>query len=162
MKLVILSDTHMPKKGKRLPHRLIKELKGANLIIHAGDWNSMEVYDMLSKYAPVKGVHGNTDNEDITANFPAKNIVTIKNFRIGLVHGHGDKKTTEKRAWEAFDEESLDVIIFGHSHIPFLRYFKKVLLINPGSLTDKRTQPYYSFAVMNIEDEVRVEMVFFD
>src|SRR5699024_3515169 len=161
MKVVILSDTHMPKREKKLPPRLIQELKTANLIIHAGDWNSMEVYNMLRKYGPVKGVYGNADNEEMTTNFPAKELLTINGFQIGIVHGHGEKKTTERRAFDAFVEEKVDAIIFGHSHIPFLRYFKKVLLLNPGSRTDKRTQPYYSFAMMEIDEEIRVEFVFF-
>lgn len=161
MRIVILSDTHMPKRGKQLPPRLVQELETSDLIIHAGDWSSMEVYDMLSKYGPVKGVYGNVDNEDIIANFPAKELLTINGFRIGIVHGHGEKRTTEKRAMEAFAGEKVDVIIFGHSHIPFLRYFKKVLLLNPGSPIDKRTQAYYSFAIMEIEEEIRAEFIFF-
>lgn len=161
MKIIVISDTHMPKKGTQLPSRLIQELKTAAFIIHAGDWSSMEVYDTLRKYAPVKGVYGNIESEKIVEKLPSKELLTINGFRIGVVHGHGEKKTTERRAFDAFLDDDVDAIIFGHSHIPLLRYFKKVLLLNPGSPTDKRTQPYYSFAILQIDDEIKAEFIFF-
>lgn len=161
MKIVVTADTHMPKKGRQLPARLVQELPSADLIIHAGDWSSMEVYHELSGYAPVKGVYGNVDNEDIKENFPLSELLELRGYKIGITHGHGEKKTTEKRAFEAFSEDDADVIIFGHSHIPLLRYFKKTLLLNPGSPTDKRWLPNYSFAILEVGDELHAEMVFF-
>ncbi|UJL47249.1 metallophosphoesterase family protein [Virgibacillus sp. NKC19-16] len=161
MKIVIIADTHMPDKGKQLPSRLKKELETTNLIIHAGDWNSMEVHHMLRTYAEVKGVYGNVDSKDIKEHFPAQEILEVHGHKIGVIHGHGDKKTTEKRALEVFEGEEVDIIIFGHSHIPLLRYFKKKLLVNPGSPTDKRKLPYYSFAILTVGEEIRAEHVFF-
>ncbi|MGP4108499.1 metallophosphoesterase family protein [Virgibacillus sp. L01] len=161
MKIIVVADTHMPGKGKQLPARLVKELESAELIIHAGDWKSMEVYSMLSRYAEVKGVYGNVDGDDIKENFALKEIVDVAGHKIGIIHGHGDKKTTEKRAIEAFEGEAMDVIIYGHSHIPMLKYFKKTLLFNPGSPTDKRALPYYSFGILEIDQEVRSEIIFF-
>ncbi|MFQ6731969.1 metallophosphoesterase family protein [Virgibacillus tibetensis] len=114
------------------------------MIIHAGNWNSMDIFHILIKYAEVKGVYGNVDNKDIQEQFSDQEILHINGHKIGIVHGHGEKKTTERRSMEAFEMEDPDVIIFGHSHIPMVRYSKKTLLINPGSPTDKRTLPYYS------------------
>ncbi|MBY0223879.1 metallophosphoesterase family protein [Mammaliicoccus sciuri] len=161
MKVVILSDTHMPKKGSVLPERFLNELDQADHIIHAGDWSTLEVYDILSAYAPVTGVQGNVEDEHIREKMPEREVITLEGFRIGIVHGHGSGKTTDRRAFDAFVDEPVDVIIFGHSHIPLLRYFKKCLLINPGSLMDKRTNPYYSFAVMNLGEGIEVRHVFF-
>ncbi|GAA0611586.1 metallophosphoesterase family protein [Virgibacillus siamensis] len=161
MKIIVTSDTHMPKKGTQLPFRLMKELETAELIIHAGDWSSMRVYDTLQQYAPVKGVCGNIESNEILKKLPSKELLTINGFRIGIVHGHGEKKTTERRAFDTFFDEDANAIIFGHSHIPLLRYFKKTLLLNPGSPTDKRTQPYYSFATLQIDDEINTEFIFF-
>lgn len=161
MKVVVTADTHLPKKGKQLPIRLVQELETTDLIIHAGDWSSMDVYHELSEYAPVKGVYGNIDNTDIKEYFPYKELLEISGYKIGITHGHGEKKTTEKRALEAFSDDEVDVIIFGHSHIPLLRYFKKTLLVNPGSPTDKRWLPNYSFAILEVDEELRTEMVFF-
>ena len=142
MKIVVLSDTHMPKKAKQLPERLLQELPGADVIIHAGDWQTLDVYEQLNTFAPVHGVYGNVDGEEIKAQFPYKQILEFEGRRIGLIHGHGEKKTTEKRVVEAFKDEALDVIIFGHSHLPLVRYVNKTMLFNPGSVTDKRKLPF--------------------
>lgn len=161
MKIVAIADTHIPKKSKQLPDRLIGELKTADLILHAGDWSSIDIYHELCRYAPVEGVYGNIEEKEVKDYFPFKQLIEVGGFKIGITHGHGEKKTTEKRAIEVFKEEMPDVIIFGHSHIPMIRYFKKTLLVNPGSPTDKRQLPFYSFAVLHMNEEIKAEMVFF-
>lgn len=148
MKIVVLSDTHLPKRKKGLPERLLDELKDAELIIHAGDWQTIEVYHELRKYGRVEGVYGNVDEEEIVALLPAKMIVEVGGFRFGITHGHGKGKTTEKRAFAAFEGERVDCIIFGHSHIPVKRYDGDLLIFNPGSPTDKRRQKMFSFGVI--------------
>src|SRR5690606_20764144 len=141
--------------------RLLQACEKADLIIHAGDWKSIEVFEALSKFAEVKGVVGNVDEKSIHAIFPEQERLEVSGFKIGIVHGHGEKQTTEKRALAAFADEEMDVIIYGHSHIPHIRYFGKTLLINPGSPTDKRKLPYYSFAVLKVTDILHAELVFF-
>lgn len=98
MKIVVTADTHIPKSAKQLPSRLLQELETADRIIHAGDWQTIEVYEELQKYAPVDGVCGNVDGEDIRQVMPEKKIIEAGGFTIGIIHGHGEKKTTEKRA----------------------------------------------------------------
>ncbi|WP_018924001.1 metallophosphoesterase family protein [Salsuginibacillus kocurii] len=161
MKWLVISDTHMPKRAKQFPDTLEDELKKVNHIIHAGDFQTMDVYEKLSQYGKLHGVYGNIDEEDLKEQLPAKKTLEIEGFRIGLVHGHGEKKTTEKRVLEAFDEK-MDIIIFGHSHMPLLRYVGKTLLFNPGSVTDKRKLPYYSFGRLHIGEELQAEHVFFN
>ncbi|MYL50690.1 YfcE family phosphodiesterase [Halobacillus litoralis] len=162
MEIIVLSDTHMPKKAKQLPERFLKELKDVDVIIHAGDWQTLDLYETLKDYAPVYGVYGNVDGKEIQNKFPAKQMLEWEGYRIGLIHGHGEKKTTEKRALEAFVEDDVDVLIYGHSHIPVLRYFKKTLLFNPGSLTDKRRVPMYSFGKLSLTEKgIHAEHIFF-
>ncbi|MBU9712143.1 metallophosphoesterase family protein [Evansella tamaricis] len=160
MKIVVVSDTHMPNKAIQLPNRLVHELTTADQIIHAGDWQTIDVYKNLEQYAPVSGVAGNVDGSQIKELFPDKTTICVNGFQIGIVHGHGMKKTTEKRAEEAF-ETPLDCIVFGHSHIPYLRYAGKTLLFNPGSATDKRKLPFYSFGVLTVTEEIRAEHIFY-
>ncbi|WP_028785009.1 metallophosphoesterase family protein [Thalassobacillus devorans] len=162
MKIIVTGDTHMPKKAKQLPGRLLEEIKTADIVIHTGDWSSMEVYHTLAAYKNVYGVYGNVDGEEIQRFFPARQIIQLEGFKIGIVHGDGEKKTTEKRALETFEGEDVDMVIFGHSHIPLLRYFKKLLLFNPGSPTDKRRLPYYSFGILTINEGIKAEHVFFN
>jgi uncharacterized protein len=162
VKIVVLSDTHLPKRKKGLPTRLLEELKNVDLIIHAGDWKTMDVYKELQSFAVVKGVYGNVDGEDIIGLLPSKTIVEVCGFKIGITHGHGKGKTTEKRAVAAFEGESVDCIIYGHSHIPVKRYEGEILIFNPGSPTDKRRQKQYSFGVISISDTIEVEHIFFN
>ncbi|RWR12589.1 metallophosphoesterase [Siminovitchia fortis] len=161
MKIVVTSDTHISGRAKRLPAPLLKECESADLIIHAGDWVEMGVYRELSEYAKVVGVYGNIDGEGIQQHFKAKELIEVNGFKIGVVHGHGESKTTEKRALEAFEEEGADIIIFGHSHIPTIQYYYKVMLMNPGSPTDKRRMPYYSYGILHIDEAFRAEIVMF-
>lgn len=159
MKIIVMADTHMPKKSVKFPNRLCQELEHAELIIHAGDWQTLEVYEELKKYGEVHGVYGNVDDEEIIQQLPKKKVINVAGWKIGIVHGHGAKKTTEKRAMEAFEEE-LDMIIFGHSHLPLLRYIGKTMLFNPGSATDKRKLPFYSFGKLTLSEEIHAEHVF--
>lgn len=161
MKMIVIADTHLTKARKLLPKRLIKELEKSELIIHAGDWISMDVCNELERYAPVKGVFGNADGADITGRFPFKDLFEVYGYTIGLTHGHGENKTTEKRVRDVFSDDEVDIIIFGHSHIPMLRYINHTLLLNPGSPTYKRKLPYYSFAILELGKEMNAEIVFF-
>lgn len=152
MKIVVISDTHMPRMNKKLPDRLIEELKNADAIIHAGDWTTLSVYEALAAYAPTYGVAGNNDGSEIIKKFGYRKLMEIEGCRIGLVHGHGTggRVNTETRAREAFKGKQLHVLIFGHSHIPVMKQLGKMLIFNPGSPTDKRRQPSYSFGMMEL------------
>lgn len=165
MKIVVTSDTHIKEiqTKRKLPKQLIDECASANMIIHAGDFQSIEVYEELNRYAPVKGVYGNVDSEKTREKLPAKQIIHADLFKIGVVHGHGQYKTTEKRAIKAFEDvKDLDIIVFGHSHIAYMRYVGNTLLLNPGSPTDKRKSPYHSYAILHFNGEsMSCEFIYF-
>lgn len=165
MKIVVVSDTHMPRMSKKLPDRLIAELADADAILHAGDWTSADVYTMLAAYAPTYGVSGNNDGPELRKRFGLKKLLKLGGCTIGLIHGHGINKSiaTETRAVEAFRGQRLDVIVYGHSHIPVLKRIGKTMILNPGSPTDKRRQPQYSFAIMRIVDgKVDAQLIAYD
>jgi len=161
MKIVVLSDTHMPKRAKQLPAQLLAELKDADLIIHAGDWQIIDVYHELNSFTRVEGVFGNVDGEEMKKRFPEKQVIEVCGFKLGITHGHGKGGTTEKRAIKAFADEKVDCIIFGHSHIPIKKYHQGILLFNPGSPTDKRRQEKYSFGIFKIHETLKSEHIFF-
>lgn len=152
MRIIVVSDTHMPRMNKKLPDRLLRELGKADAIIHAGDWTKIAVYEELASHAPTFGVSGNNDGEDIVSKFDLRTILNFEGKRIGVVHGHGAaaRTDTESRAILAFKGERLDALIYGHSHIPVLKRRGEMLVLNPGSPTDKRRQALYSFAIMDI------------
>lgn len=164
MLIGVLSDTHMPKMARRLPSRLVQKLKKADLILHAGDWCSLAVWEELSAIAPVEGVAGNNDGSDIVRRFGYKKRLELEGVRIGIVHGHQPlgRSGTERNAMSAFADNPVHVIIFGHSHIPVCKTVGHTLLFNPGSPTDKRRQPQYSFGLLHIHDgKVKAEHLFF-
>jgi putative phosphoesterase len=162
MNIGVISDTHMPKHAKQLPKALIQGLQGVDLIIHAGDWQTLEVYNELIKIAPVDGVAGNVDSAEIVERFGHKKILRFGSFTIGVVHGHGTNKTTEKRVIDAFKNNRVDLIIFGHSHIPLSKDCEGVWLFNPGSPTDKRRQAQFSFGILTLDKDLKARHVYYD
>ncbi|MDC3417704.1 metallophosphoesterase family protein [Aquibacillus salsiterrae] len=162
MKIAIIGDTHMPKRAKQLPPVLVSTLKEVDRIIHVGDWQTLQLYEELATFAPVEGVSGNVDTEEIKDKFPNRLILTFGDVHIGVVHGHGKTNTTEKRAIDAFSFEDVDIILFGHSHIPILKGLNDIILFNPGSPTDKRRQQQFSFGLIVINEAgVKLSHIFY-
>lgn len=162
MLLGIISDTHMPSMARQLPDGLLRDMEKVDYILHAGDWNSMNVYERLSQLAPVDGVAGNTDGMEIVERFGYQKVLEFQSRKFGIVHGHGMRGSTENNALGAFKGEEVDCIIFGHSHIPLIRNVNGILLLNPGSPTDKRRQPQYSYSIVEIGEQLEAKHVFFD
>ncbi|WP_101841859.1 metallophosphoesterase family protein [Halobacillus sp. Marseille-P3879] len=161
MEIVVVADTHLPKGNRKLPERLVEEMKKADLVIHAGDWQTVDIYEQFQQFGELKGVYGNVDSKEVQEAVPRRHVLHLNGFTIGVVHGHGEKKTTEKRVYEEFAEEEADLIIFGHSHLPLLKFVKQTLLFNPGSATDKRRLPYYSFGKLTLDDQIHAEHIFY-
>ncbi|MBN2984125.1 metallophosphoesterase family protein [Cohnella algarum] len=165
MKIVIVADTHMPRMAKKLPEPLERELKRADAILHAGDWTDPKLIGELGAFAPVYGVAGNNDGPDIVKRLGYRKIVRFGPVALGLVHGHGPgaRTDTETNALNAFKGEDVQAVVYGHSHIPVLKEKNGLLVFNPGSPTDKRRQPAYSFGVMEIEGgRLRARHVFYE
>ena len=153
----------MPAKASQLPETLKLGLQRADIILHAGDWTSLDVLAQLSGYAPVYGIAGNNDGPEVVARFGYSRIVECGGKRIGLVHGHGRSGTTERRAMDAFKGQKVDAIVFGHSHVPLCREHNGILMFNPGSPTDKRRQPSYSYGVLQLSGgRLQGKIVYFD
>lgn len=151
MYIVILGDTHMPRMAKKLPAPLISELEKADLILHTGDFAAVDLLNELKIYAPVEAVAGNVDGEELIGLLGKKKVLQLGGATIGLTHGDGKGKTTERRAVDAFSGDTVDAVIFGHSHIPVKKEEDGVWLFNPGSPTDKRRQSQFSFGVMHVD-----------
>ncbi|HET7627344.1 MAG TPA: metallophosphoesterase [Bacillales bacterium] len=163
MKVGIVSDTHMTTRRNIFPDPLLKGLEDVELIIHAGDWQTLEVYEQLSEIAPVEGVAGNVDDMEIIERFGHKKLLTLNGYTIGVTHGHlGKGRTTPEHARSMFEEDDPDLIIFGHSHIPLDEEIDGVRMFNPGSPTDKRWQPRFSFGLMTLGETLDVRHVYYD
>ncbi len=159
----VLSDTHIPKRAKKLPLTVLEILGRTDHIIHAGDIITLDVIETLKKLAPVTAVAGNADPPEIRQMLGEKKIITLGGFDFGIFHGHGQKGKTVKRAFDCFRDERVDCVIFGHSHNPFCSYENGVLLFNPGSPTDKRRNKNYSIGMIEINGkEITPRILFFN
>ncbi len=153
MRIVVISDTHLPRFAGRLAaarERVANERP--DLILHCGDLTTIDAIATFEDIAPVDAVAGNNDGDEIVRRFGRRKIARASEARIGMVHGDGVRGTTLGRARAAFADETVDAIVFGHSHIPYVERHDGVWLVNPGSITDKRRQPRYSFAVLELDD----------
>jgi putative phosphoesterase len=162
MRIGVISDTHLSARVLKLPDTLVAGLKGVDLILHAGDWVSEHVVDLVEQIAPCEAVAGNNDGHEIIERFGLKKIVNAGKYRIGLIHGDGFRKTTEERAREAFREEQPDIVIFGHSHVPYSQTIDGILMFNPGSPTDKRRQPQYSYGIIELGESIRAQHYYYE
>lgn len=162
-RVVLVGDTHLPRFGSQLPPPLVEGLADASLILHAGDITEPFVLELLRGHAPVHAVAGNNDGAELAEALGWRRIVEVEEVRIGLTHGHhGSGRTTLERARLAFsrDEPAVDVICFGHSHQPMVERIGGQWLLNPGSPTDRRREPYFSYLRMDIAGrEVRPELL---
>ncbi len=144
---VVLADTHISRRARALPEELLPYLEKADLILHAGDLIEASVLDELSLYAPVRAVKGNVDPPDV--NLPETLEFDFGGARIAMIHDSGRKEGRRKRLKRRFPDAR--VVVFGHSHVPFLEDEDDLLLLNPGSPTDKRRQPHHTFALLHVE-----------
>ncbi len=154
---VILADTHIPRRARTLPEGLVAYLERADLVLHAGDLICPSVLEELSAYnAPAHAVRGNVDMPGL--DLPEALQLDFGGARIAMIHDSGRKEGRRKRLGKRFPEAR--VVIFGHSHIPFLEDENGLLLLNPGSPTDKRRQPKHTFALLCSEEgDVRAEII---
>lgn len=153
MRIALLSDTHAPRYWKGCPPAVAVQLAQADLILHAGDVCTPDVLDELSSWAPVLCVRGNNDGPDIAAwGAPEVLHTVVAGVRLSMVHDAGPATGRLRRARRRFPDA--DVVIFGHSHIPWHEHDAQtgLHLINPGSPTDKRRQPVASMALLDVSD----------
>lgn len=151
--VVLIGDTHLPRFGRDLPAPLTDALRDADLILHVGDITEPFVLALLGAYAPVEAVAGNNDGPALATRLGQTRVVTVEGVRIGMTHGHlGAGRTTPERALGTFADGTVDAIGFGHSHQPMIERSGGVWLLNPGSPTDRRRQPTFSFLRLEVAE----------
>ena len=159
----VISDTHIPSRGKVIPDIVLKAFKGVDMIIHAGDFLKDYVIYELEEIAPVHAVAGNNDDFFIQNKLGKKRILEVGDVRIGITHGDiGNGGNALKNAINIFKFDDVNCVVFGHSHAPCNEEIDGVLFFNPGSPTDKRWQQHYSYGIIKIKDKkVSGQIMFF-
>jgi uncharacterized protein len=152
-RVIVLADTHIRAGGKRrLPDAVYRALDGAGLVLHAGDLVSDVVLDELRRFAPVHAVLGNND-VGLEDDLPLEQRFVVDGVRIGMVHDSGQRTGRATRMHRRFPDA--DVVVFGHSHIPWnTEGVDGQVLFNPGSPTERRRQPHCTYGVLDLEDGV--------
>jgi putative phosphoesterase len=155
-RLLVLADTHVPKRAKALPAPVLAELGRCDVVVHAGDWVDEATLDLLLQRAPrLLGCAGNNDGPALHRRLPDVARAEIEGVRLGVVHETGPSAGREPRMDEAFPD--LDLLVFGHSHIPWDTTTPRGLrLLNPGSPTDRRRQPFRTYLTV-VLDEGRID-----
>jgi putative phosphoesterase len=139
--LLLLADTHVPARARRLPDAVMQAIDEADLVVHAGDWIDLATLDLLeSRARRLYGVYGNNDGPELRARLPEVARFGVDDLEVAVVHETGPSTRREERMDAAFPD--VDLLVFGHSHIPWDTVSPcGMRLLNPGSPTDRRRQP---------------------
>jgi uncharacterized protein len=156
VRVVVLSDTHAPRRWRACPPAVAEHLRGADLILHAGDVCTARVLEELTEYAPVAAVLGNNDEPDVARwGAPETAELDLDGLSVAMVHDTGPAVGRLTRMRRRFPRA--DLVVFGHSHIPLDESAFGLRIFNPGSPTDRRRQPQGTLGVLHIEDGRLVE-----
>ena len=159
MRLLLIADTHVPKRARDLPAKVWDEVAHADVVVHAGDWIAPELVDELTARSDwLVGCWGNNDGPEVRARLPERADVTLAGLRLTVVHETGAAGGREARMARLYPDS--DVLVFGHSHIPWDTTTTTGLrLLNPGSPTDRRRQPFCTYLTASIDDGQLTDVV---
>ena len=158
MRLVITADTHVPGRARDLPVALWTAVDAADVVVHAGDWVAESLLDAFeARSRRLIGVYGNNDGPPLRARLPEVALADLDGVRLAVVHETGPRQRREERCAARFPDR--DLLVFGHSHIPWDTTAPGGLrLLNPGSPTDRRAQPAATFLTASIVDGALVDV----
>ena len=163
MQVVVMADTHVPRRARDLPDELWAAVDQADLVVHAGDWVEVGLLDRLAaRSRSLLACWGNNDGPDLRERLPEVARAVVGGVRVAVVHETGAAAGREQRCATAFPR--VDLVIFGHSHIPWDSTTGSGLrLLNPGSPTDRRRQPACTYLTLTLDagtiGEVRLHRI---
>jgi putative phosphoesterase len=156
VRLLLLADTHVPRRARDLPAAVWAEVDRADAVVHAGDWVDVSLLDALESRARLIGCYGNNDGPELRARLPEVHRVTLEGVRLAVVHETGGSRGRNERMAARYPD--VDVLVFGHSHIPWDAASGHLRLLNPGSPTDRRRQPVSTFMTCEVAGGVLSEV----
>lgn len=151
MLVAVVSDTHVPMRARSMPLEAWRAIGGADLVLHAGDVCVPDLLEGLALIAPVHVVMGNCDPPEVRA-WGARDTVelTVEGVNVAMVHDAGPRDGRAARMRRRFPDAR--VVVYGHSHLPAVEPGGDLLLVNPGSPTDRRRAPTFTVALLRISD----------
>jgi putative phosphoesterase len=161
MLIAVISDTHLPRGARRLPEACVERIAEADLLLHAGDFSTLDVLRELEAIGPpVAAVHGNVDSAELRRLLPAERVVDAGGASIGMIHDAGPRAGRLERMRRRFGGRA-DLVVFGHSHMPLHEQAADGFqLLNPGSPTERRRAPTHTMGLIHVAgDLVRCELI---
>lgn len=159
MKICVVSDTHA-RRINDLPPALISVMKKADIIVHLGDYDTIELVNELKKLGNFWGVTGNHDFAKIRAVLPETDVLEVHGKRLGLVHGHGSSmpRGLQKGLRARFNGHKIDAILYGHTHVTRNRMVGDILYFNPGSAAGRFPAYRRSYGVLTVDGDIKAEV----
>ena len=159
VRLLLIADTHIPRRARALPAQVWDEVTRADVVVHAGDWVAPELLDRLeARAARLLACWGNNDGPALRARLPERADAMLDGLHLTVVHETGAAAGRGARMSRLYPDS--DVLVFGHSHIPWDTTTETGLrLLNPGSPTDRRRQPFCSYMTASIENGALTDVV---
>jgi len=153
VRILVISDTHIPAVADKLPAIVTEEAKKSDFCLHAGDFISDSVFYELSKITKTYGVLGNMDDSSLKGKLAEKQIIELGSIRLGLIHGRGSPAVLMDYINTEFRQElnTLNIIVFGHTHHPLDKEIGGRIYFNPGSCTDRVFALYPSYGILEID-----------
>jgi putative phosphoesterase len=159
VRVLLISDTHVPKRARDLPAQVWNAVAHADVVLHAGDWVDVALLAELERRAErLVACWGNNDGPDLRARLPERADVTLGGVRFTVTHETGAAAGRDARMAQLYPDT--DVLVFGHSHIPWDSTAASGLrLLNPGSPTDRRRQPHCTYMTATVHGGRLVDVV---
>ena len=164
MLIAVIADTHLPRGARRLPPACVERIAAADLLLHAGDFSTLQAVRELEAIGPpLAAVHGNVDSDEVRDLLPEERLVDAGEARIALVHDAGPRRGRLERMRRRFGDRA-DALVFGHSHLPLHEAAPSGFqILNPGSPTERRRAPSHTMAMGRVDDgRVTFELVDLD
>ena len=181
MKILIISDTHLPEfdttaatisataaaVGKPaanafsfFPETLRQKIDEADIIVHAGDFESTDAFRAFESTGKLKAVHGNCDGSEIQKQLPERLVFEQNGFKFGVIHEAGISLNDNTARWYILKEMDVDILIYGHIHTPSIDEHDGKFLICPGSPTKARmSEPAVAEIILDDENEKTIKEI---
>lgn len=163
MLVAITGDTHLPRGSRRLPDALVERIRGADLLIHTGDFVSGEALEEIEALGPpLQAVHGNIDRPEVFERLPDMLQFELEGHRIGVIHDPGPERGRMERLRDRFPD--CEAVVFGHTHTPQHESDAGFQIFNPGSPTETRGRwPSHTMGVLEADGRaLRFELIELD
>lgn len=156
IKIVVMSDTHLTEATDEFKSLCSEFCDDSDMVIHLGDWEKVGILNYLERY-PLEAVSGNMDDYSIKQRLPARKVLKVGPFSLGIIHGWGSRGGIRQRIGQEFS--GVDAVLFGHTHQPLIFQENGLLWFNPGSVFRGRGTYRKSIGVLKIRDKIEAEII---